>query len=93
MGGLGLGPNDPLIDQAVKNLIVGLWLAIEELLVAGQGANVAPKNDVVLHASHDAIQDFLRRERILPAGESGRDSEHENSEAAHQKLDPKLKKI
>ena len=93
MRSIRLRSDDPLIDEAVQNLSFGFRSAIEELLVTAKSTNVAQQDDVVFDASGDAVHDFLRRKPNRRGSEGGCKENSANENAAHQKVDPKLKKI
>ena len=90
-----LGSYDPLVDEAVQNLSVSFSLAIEELLVTGEGVNVAQEDDVVFDARDDAVHNFLflRRNAYRRNCNGGRKENSASEKAGHQKVDPRLKKI
>src|SRR5262249_11148510 len=86
--------DDPLVNEAVQNVGVGLRLAVEEGLIAAELPDVAEQDDVGFHFGDYAIDYLLRRGVARP---TNRNHKHQQSRkcdpTAHQKLDPRLKKI
>src|SRR5215472_15698665 len=67
--------------------------AIEELLVAAKGADIAQQDDVVFDPCDDEIHNFLRRKPSRRGSNGGRKKHSASKKARHQKVDPRLKKI
>src|SRR5579863_10488843 len=91
-GDAGFAADNPLVDQAVENVRVALWLAIEESLVAAELANVALQDDFGFDSGDDSVH------HLLPAKVARRrqqaEEKHRKCEPfAHQKLEPRLKNI
>ena len=59
MGGGGLVVDDPLLDQFGKQTVVGFGPPVDELLVRGEFAHFAERDDVVLDARDDAVHNLL----------------------------------
>src|SRR5260370_27716926 len=94
--GFRLGTHDPLVNQPIEQLFIRFRLAIHKLLVAAELAKVTHQNDVIFDAGGDAVDYFLRAQwpgdgQSENSGE--RSQQRWNQAAAHQKVDPRLKKI
>ncbi len=91
-GDAGFAADDPLVDQAVQDVLVGLRFSIQKNLVAVELADVAQKDDVGFDSGHDPVNHILR---MAAARNWQQSNEHrrKSDPVAHQKLEPKLKNI
>src|ERR1700739_1324895 len=87
-----LVPHDPLIDKPVENRRVAFRFSVHQHLGSAQRAHFAKQNDVALYTRGNLVEQFLapRANRCQREQRSG---EYVAPIAAHQKVDPRLKKI